>query len=1343
MPFSSVASFQKFRDTDVAVATARRRNSPMGSQGVREFKASRKRRIALRATANMLTGCLILGLVLLPPARAEAGPQDVALAMVTTGNVLAQTSGTSSPSAKPSAKDLLYQARVAMKDGKYDEAERLIGQAEKAHGPADPLVGRFEDSPEKARRALAALREGTGADPASRTPSPPASGGGQGAAPSRYSSTPDKPESGTPPARAAQQGTAKGRAFELLLAARQSLAQGKPQEATENINRVKQMQLSFAPQEDSPERVEALLKQYQRYAPGPRPGEDTATFQRQFVQFLLDQSEQLLIYGDLDTAQRTAMRAQQVPVQFGEQERSPEKVLRAIAQLRKQAESGEAVAGSELPQRLPAPLPADEGARQDQVRRLLAQSGMELDRGNLNRARSLAEEARELDVALSPSETQPWQLLMEIERLERRRGSGEVAQASYDAPGTAEAPSNDNFPVQRGVYDPRQDSSRVVAARSLQDGANGDGEQLFERGLRALEAQDREEALRWFRMAWQQESELDPETRQKLKDKLTLLGGSTSAGRPEGNSGSPLEEIATRQQVVQQQLQRDVSNEQQAARQQSQTDPKGALNRLQRLRDRVNNAEVDAAAKKHYLTLVDRSVRELEGYIEQYRSDIELEERNQRVVADFERDQEMLIKTQDQLADMVNRFNTLMEERRYEDAEIIAKQAREIAPDEPVVQNLVWKSRFARRVMADMAIKEAKEAGFVNAMLSVEEASTPYDDREPLVFGDRKAWQDLSNRRLRMLERETRRRSPEEIEIQRNLQTKVSVSFRDVPLQDVLKTLADLADVPLFIDPQGLAVEAVTSDQPVTLELSREIPLKSALMLILQPLRLGYVVENDVLKITSEGARSSKVYAVVYNVADLVIPIPNFVPGYNIGLPAAIREAHTNMAQMGIGGGMQSGVPMMLAADEVNSGPTSGSVLAQTGGFGKLDGRQRNRPNQFAGMGPGGTGGAAGADFDTLIDLVTSTIHTNEWLENGGNGTIQSFPTNLSLVISQTEEVHEDIADLLEQLRRLMDLQVTVEVRFITLNDDFFERIGIDFDFDIDDRSGLNTRTPFFPDDTGPSIVIGLDNTGNPTPDLDLRFSQDSFGAAVPQFGGFDAATAANFGFAILSDIEVFFLLQAAQGDRRSNVLQAPKVTMFDGQTASVSDQSQRPFVTSIIPVVGDFAAAQAPVITVLGEGTSLSVQAVVSHDRRFVRLTLVPFFSQIGEVRTFTYEGSTTTRSGTNIIDGEGNPVGERDNVERITSGSTVQLPTFSFTSVSTTVNVPDGGTVLLGGIKRLSEGRNERGVPMLSKLPYISRLFKNVGIGRQTQSLMMMVTPRIIIQEEEEARLGVDIAP
>jgi general secretion pathway protein D len=36
--------------------------------------------------------------------------------------------------------------------------------------------------------------------------------------------------------------------------------------------------------------------------------------------------------------------------------------------------------------------------------------------------------------------------------------------------------------------------------------------------------------------------------------------------------------------------------------------------------------------------------------------------------------------------------------------------------------------------------------------------------------------------------------------------------------------------------------------------------------------------------------------------------------------------------------------------------------------------------------------------------------------------------------------------------------------------------------------------------------------------------------------------------------------------------MQAPKVTLFNGQNAFISDTTQRPFVTSVVPVVGDFA---------------------------------------------------------------------------------------------------------------------------------------------------------------------------
>ncbi len=87
--------------------------------------------------------------------------------------------------------------------------------------------------------------------------------------------------------------------------------------------------------------------------------------------------------------------------------------------------------------------------------------------------------------------------------------------------------------------------------------------------------------------------------------------------------------------------------------------------------------------------------------------------------------------------------------------------------------------------------------------------------------------------------------------------------------------------------------------------------------------------------------------------------------------------------------------------------------------------------------------------------------------------------------------------------------------------------------------------------------------------------------------------------------------------------------------------------------------------------------------------------------------------------------------------AASTVQLPTFAFTTVGTTISAPDGGSAYLGGIKRLSEGSVTRGVPILGKVPMLNRFFKNRGIGRSVSAQNFHVSPRIIILEEEEAAL------
>ena len=58
----------------------------------------------------------------------------------------------------------------------------------------------------------------------------------------------------------------------------------------------------------------------------------------------------------------------------------------------------------------------------------------------------------------------------------------------------------------------------------------------------------------------------------------------------------------------------------------------------------------------------------------------------------------------------------------------------------------------------------------------------------------------------------------------------------------------------------------------------------------------------------------------------------------------------------------------------------------------------------------------------------------------------------------------------------------------------------------------------------------------------------------------------------------------------------------------------------------------------------------------------------------------------------------------------------------------------VVLEGQKLSGEIENERGVPLLSKVPFINRLFTNREMVRDERTLLILVKPTIIIQREEE---------
>jgi hypothetical protein len=77
-----------------------------------------------------------------------------------------------------------------------------------------------------------------------------------------------------------------------------------------------------------------------------------------------------------------------------------------------------------------------------------------------------------------------------------------------------------------------------------------------------------------------------------------------------------------------------------------------------------------------------------------------------------------------------------------------------------------------------------------------------------------------------------------------------TVEFQDLPLEDCLTFLREYHNINIWLDRGSLTDEGVALDQPITLKLAG-VSLESVLHLLLQPVQLEWVIQDEVMKITT------------------------------------------------------------------------------------------------------------------------------------------------------------------------------------------------------------------------------------------------------------------------------------------------------------------------------------------------------------------------------------------------------------------------------------------------------------------------------------------------------------
>lgn len=1092
----------------------------------------------------------------------------------------------------------------------------------------------------------------------------------------------------------------------LLLKARHSLMSQDVASAERYVEEAARLNPAYTDADDRPEYVTALVEEYKKAVASLNSDGMSESVRRSLAASYLNQAEALRRCREYDRADALISEAVKLNVVADAATVQNQMDAGSVAQrVRDDRLAADALAPSVSNE--PAVNLSEAAKRQvAAVTAQVVQARGLLAAGKIEEAEALARQLAELGLPenVFTDGNSPKRLLGEIAVVR----SGAAVPAFQANPAANDAP---------GAI--RQVQGFELNAESGQS----NGYLYVQEAETAERSGNNEAALSNYRDALRYAAELDAETVQRVNDAIAKLTNPiTAAPAPEvGATGIDLNRAP-------QDLQSDISAFVSKSYQLRKKDPAAALAQLKQLRSEIEQSNLDSAVKSHFFFTLDTAIAETNRFIDVNGPMIALNNQNQDVEDRLRAQREEEVQIQNRLAEDTRLFEQMLEDGKYDEAEILAKKCQDYSHGDVVAIQMVQRARIVKQVAFNANMKAEREAGWLGAMNDVETASViNVSDANPLAYGPQ--WERA---KLRKAVDGGSTRSEADQEILSKLDMRITLPFdRPMPLGTVLEYIADTMKINVLQDERAYAEVGITSDTPVETKLT-DISLKNYLKHVLSPYDLVYKVENEALTVTSKSRSGGEPVSRSYYVGDLVTPIPNFNAVNNpLSVQSSFDRSFKSVRPNSGAPSVMDTIPAM--ANNMYSGSmVAPNILAQIQAAGNS-----------APISSGGAGG--GSDPSELIDLITQLVDPESWDEVGDP---QFFTMNNSLIIRQSEQNHAEIKDLLEKLRSLMDLQIAVEVRYVSISDEYFERIGVNF------GATLKTTAPSVEGDYGlaPSgkgiygITTADSVSGKPfTETLNVDFSQNSYGLAVPQFGNYDPSIGAQVGFAILSDIETYFFVSASEADSRTNVLQAPKVMMFNGQMATISDVTQVPYVYTVIPVVGDFAVAQQPVVTVINEGNFLTVQAVVSPDRQYVRMTVAPYFSKITDSeRTFKFEGSdsvvTNSTSSSKGSEDESSVTDERESVadsETISAGTTIQQPIVSSFQVSTTVNVPDGGTVMLGGIKRLSEGRTEAGVPILSKIPYVKRLFSNTGVGRTSSSLMMMVTPRIIIKDEEEKYL------
>lgn len=160
---------------------------------------------------------------------------------------------------------------------------------------------------------------------------------------------------------------------------------------------------------------------------------------------------------------------------------------------------------------------------------------------------------------------------------------------------------------------------------------------------------------------------------------------------------------------------------------------------------------------------------------------------NKAAARDLERLNAQLTGDEQRLKQLVERFNALLDEQRFETAvEQIAPEVQRLAPGSTIESSVAVGGGLRSAVHASDETRRARDTETARTLAAVERSAKPFADDQPIVYLPVEQWQEITTQRAKYKAVELHPRSAAEQRIESELNKATNFEAVEMPLKDVM-----------------------------------------------------------------------------------------------------------------------------------------------------------------------------------------------------------------------------------------------------------------------------------------------------------------------------------------------------------------------------------------------------------------------------------------------------------------------------------------------------------------------------------------------------------------------------